>query len=121
MNSKGFDEYGYYGENNPPLPSTDKIREMTEEERKASIEREKANSVVSKAMTNSTWHYQLMRHKNTMSGREYYAIHEYYQMEDGDEWSGAACYVDGDSVEDVKWVLQAMLEDIEKHGVKDYE
>lgn len=47
MNSKGFDEYGYYGENNPPLPSTDKIREMTETERKASIEREKANSVVS--------------------------------------------------------------------------
>lgn len=46
MESKGFDEYGYYGENNPPLPSTDKIREMTEEERKASIEREKANSVV---------------------------------------------------------------------------
>ena len=41
MINKGFDEYGNYGENNPP------IRDMTEEERKASIEREKANSVVS--------------------------------------------------------------------------
>ena len=56
MNSKGFDEYGYYGENNPPLPSTDKIREMTEEERKASIEREKANSVVkTKGMIEATY------------------------------------------------------------------
>jgi len=44
MSNKGFDEYGYYGENNPP------IRDMTEEERKASIEREKANSVVSDDM-----------------------------------------------------------------------
>ena len=56
MNSKGFDEYGYYGENNPPLPSTNKIREMTEEERKASIEREKANSVVkTKGMIEATY------------------------------------------------------------------
>ena len=36
-----LDEYGHYGENNGP------IRDMTEEERKASIEREKANSVAS--------------------------------------------------------------------------
>lgn len=56
MNSKGFNEYGYYGENNPPLPSTNKIREMTEEERKASIEREKANSVVKpKRMIEATY------------------------------------------------------------------
>ena len=37
--NRGFDEYGHYGENNPP------IRDMTEEERRASIEREKANKV----------------------------------------------------------------------------
>lgn len=107
MSNKGFDqnrrfdEYGNYGENNPPVGDTE--------------------SYTKARMTNSTWHYQLMRHKNTMSGREYYAIHEYYHMEDEDGWSEAACYVDGDSVEDVKWVLKAMLEDIEKHGVKDYE
>ena len=56
MSNKGFDEYGYYGDNNAPLSSKaaqlkdtecPPIRDMTEEERKASIEREKANSVVS--------------------------------------------------------------------------
>jgi hypothetical protein len=35
--SKGFDEYGHYGENNPP------IRDMTDEERQRAKEREKAN------------------------------------------------------------------------------
>lgn len=38
-----FDEYGYYGENNGPLPSTEKIREMNEQERQRSKEREQAN------------------------------------------------------------------------------
>lgn len=47
MTTKGFDEYGHYGENNGPLPPTKRIRDMTEEERKASIERAKANSVAS--------------------------------------------------------------------------
>lgn len=71
-------------------------------------------------MTNNHWHYQLMRHKHD-NGETYLAIHEYYPMEDGAGWSGAACYVDGESVEEVKRVLQAMLAYIEKHGVKDYE
>ena len=38
-----FDEYGYYGDNNGPLPPTDKIREMNEQERQRSKEREQAN------------------------------------------------------------------------------
>ena len=38
-----FDEYGYYGENNGPLPLTEKIREMNEQERQRSKEREQAN------------------------------------------------------------------------------
>lgn len=38
-----FDEYGYYGENNGPLPSTEKIREMNEQERQRAKEREEAN------------------------------------------------------------------------------
>ena len=38
-----FDEYGYYGENNGPLPPTEKIREMNEQERQRSKEREQAN------------------------------------------------------------------------------
>ena len=75
-------------------------------------------------MTNSTWHYQLMYHKVDMSSfvdGDYYAIHEYYPSEDGDGWTEQPITVDGESVEAVKQVLQAMLEDIEKHGVKDYE
>jgi hypothetical protein len=43
MTTKGFDEYGYYGENNGPLPPTKKIREMTEEERQRAKEREEKN------------------------------------------------------------------------------
>jgi len=38
-----FDEYGYYGENNGPLPSTEKIRELNEQERQRAKEREEAN------------------------------------------------------------------------------
>ena len=38
-----FDEYGYYGENNGPLPPTEKIREMNEQERQRAKEREEAN------------------------------------------------------------------------------
>lgn len=72
-------------------------------------------------MTNGTWHYQLMRHKNAVTGEDYYAIHEYYPRERGDNWTEEPILADGESVEEVKWVLQAMLEDIEKHGVKDYE
>ena len=43
MSSKGFDEYGHYGENNGPLSPTKEIREMTEEERQRAKEREAAN------------------------------------------------------------------------------
>jgi hypothetical protein len=42
-------------------------------------------------------------------------------MEDGDGWTEQPIPVDGESVEEVKRVLQMMLEDIERHGVKDYE
>lgn len=38
-----FDEYGYYGENNGPLPPTEDIRPMTDEERQRAKEREEAN------------------------------------------------------------------------------
>ena len=38
-----FDEYGYYGENNGPLPATEDIRPMTDEERQRAKEREEAN------------------------------------------------------------------------------
>ena len=76
-------------------------------------------------MTKNHWHYQLMRHpaakNNRMPMADYYAIHEYYPMEDGDGWTEQPVPVDGDSAEDVKNVLMMMLEDIQKHGVKDYD
>lgn len=73
----------------------------------------------------SHWHYQLMRHKlarpNEVDGEYYYAIHEYYEMDDGPRWTDFPSEVTGDSVEDVKETLTRMLADIEKHGVKDYD
>lgn len=43
--AKMFDEYGHYGENNPPLPPmvSKEIRDMTEEEKQRSKEREQKN------------------------------------------------------------------------------
>ena len=43
MSNRGFDEYGNYGENNPPLPPMKDIRPMTEEERQRAKEREEKN------------------------------------------------------------------------------
>ena len=72
------------------------------------------------------WHYQLMRRKALnidcdVEVPDYYAIHEYYPLEDGDGCTERPVFIDGDSVEEVKNVLMMMLEDIQKHGVKDYE
>lgn len=69
----------------------------------------------------ATWHYQLMKHKNLRSGEEYYAVHEYYDLQDGPAWTENPVTVDGESKSDVVWMLKAILGDIEKHGVKDYD
>jgi hypothetical protein len=71
-------------------------------------------------MTDNHWHYQLMRHTDE-NGETYFAIHEYYPLEDGDGWTERPVTVGGESVSEVINVLIMMLEDIEKHGVKDYE
>jgi hypothetical protein len=70
-------------------------------------------------MIMSKWHYQLM--KRNFDGVDNYAIHEYYQLDHGDGWSNDPVSIDGESIEDVKKMLQMMLNDIEKHGVKDYD
>jgi hypothetical protein len=54
-------------------------------------------------------------------GDGYYAIHEYYTMKDGDGWTEEPVEVTGEDIEDVKKSLLLMLNDIDKHGVKDYE
>ena len=65
-----------------------------------------------------------MYHKNEepigFEGEGYYAVHEYYRTEDGDDWTESPEEVRGESVEDVKKSLLLMLNDIDKHGVKDY-
>ena len=67
----------------------------------------------------SKWHYQLM--KRNFNGVDNYAIHEYFHLDEGDSWASDPVEIDGDSIEDVKKMLQMMLDDIEKHGVKDNE
>lgn len=63
------------------------------------------------------WHYQLM--KQNFSGEDYYGIHEYYpDLEGGDAWTEEPVAVTGESIEDVKWALEQMLKDVDKHGVK---
>lgn len=67
----------------------------------------------------SHWHYQLMRHTGPYG--DYYAVHEYYELDTGPAWTENPVTVDGSDVEDVKKSLMLMLHDIDKHGVKDYD
>ena len=71
------------------------------------------------------WRYQLMYHKRKnpadFENEGYYAIHEYYSLEGGDTWTIQPVEVTGEDVEDVKKALLLMLNDIDKHGVRDYE
>ena len=61
-----------------------------------------------------------MRHL-TDKGETYYAIHEYFPLDDGPAWTSNPVSIDGETKSDIVWMLKAMLGDIEKHGVKDYE
>ena len=62
------------------------------------------------------WHYQLMKHSDGSL-----AVHEYYTLEDGGSWTEKPVDISGDSVQDIKESIQMILNDINKHGVKDYE
>lgn len=67
----------------------------------------------------SSWHYQLMRHKDGSL-----AVHEYYPSDGGAGWTKEPISIVSiveDDVEDVKKMLQMMLNDIDKHGIKSYE
>ena len=67
----------------------------------------------------SKWHYQLM--KRNIDGVDNYAVHEYYVIDGKSSWTNDPIAIDGESVEDVKAMLQMILDDIDKHGVKEYE
>ena len=66
-----------------------------------------------------TWHYQIMKHNTDQE--DYYAVHEYYDMADGQVWTENPVSITGNDVEELKKTLQYILDDIEKHGVKDYD
>ena len=72
------------------------------------------------ARSGATWHYQLMRHM-TPEGEIYYAVHEYYHLEEGDGWTENPVTVDGESIDDIRKMLICILKDCDTHGVKDYE
>ena len=64
----------------------------------------------------SSWHYQLMRHKDGSL-----AVHEYYPSDVGVGWTKEPIAIVGDDIEDVKSSIQMILDDINKHGIKNYE
>ena len=64
-----------------------------------------------------TWNYQLMKHTEP-DGEVWYAVHEDYRF-GGYTTNPANAY--GETPEEVVVQLKAMLKDIEKYGVKDYE
>lgn len=68
-----------------------------------------------------SWHFQLMRHEIEFSEGdiEYsYAVHEFYEFDDGQvAWTGEV-HVDGESKEDVEWMLKVMLEDVQSRGIR---
>ena len=58
--------------------------------------------------------------KRNFDGEDNYAVHEYYVIDGKFSWSNDPITIDGESVEDVKAMLQMIINDIEKHGVLDY-
>lgn len=64
-----------------------------------------------------SWHYQLVRHKDESLG-----VYEYYTTQDGENYfTKNPISIVGDSIEEVKESIQMILNDIDRHGVKDYE
>ena len=66
-----------------------------------------------------SWHYQLTRHTEP-KGKVWYAVHKNYYYR-SDSYTVEPVSIKSEDKEDIKWMLEAMLMDIEKHGVKDYE
>jgi len=67
-----------------------------------------------------SWHYQLMKHTEPYD-EVWYAVHKNYYYYSSDSYTAEPVSIKSEDKEDIKWMLEAMLKDIEKHGVKDYE
>ena len=69
----------------------------------------------------SRWHYQIMRH-TADSGEDYLAIHEFYTMHDGKlGWTQKAVPIEADSLDEMREALTAVLQDLDRYGVRDAE
>ena len=64
-----------------------------------------------------SWHYQLMKHTEP-DDQVWYAVHEFYER---NGYTVEPVRVQGQDMDDNKWMLKHVLEDIQKYGVKDYE
>ena len=62
-----------------------------------------------------TWHYQLMKHTEP-DDHVWYAVHE-----GTNTYTKSPVRVRGDDEEGIVRMLEHILDDIKKHGVKDYE
>ena len=69
----------------------------------------------------SRWWFQVMRHKDD-AGQPYLAIHEAYSLHDGQVgWTAKPVPIEEDTVDDLCRTLHDILNDIERHGVRDVE
>ena len=69
----------------------------------------------------SRWWYQVMQHKDD-AGEPYLAIHEAYNMHDGKiAWTAKPVPIEKDTLDDLRSTLHDILNDIERHGVRDVE
>jgi len=69
----------------------------------------------------SRWWYQAMRHTDD-AGQPYVAIHEAYSLHDGQiGWTAKPVPIEEDTVGELYDTLHDILNDIERHGVRDVE
>jgi hypothetical protein len=67
----------------------------------------------------SSWRYQIMQHVDD-SGQTYLAVHEFYTMHDKKQgWTERPVPIEADTVADLRMALLNILQDLEKHGVRD--
>jgi hypothetical protein len=66
-----------------------------------------------------TWHFQLMKHED--KGEVWYGVHESYPTLGSLSYTVDPVTVEGESADDIRWYLNAILSDIDKYGVINYE
>ena len=67
----------------------------------------------------SRWWYQVMQHRDD-AGQPYLAIHEAYSLHDGQVgWTAQPVPIEEDTLDDLRSTLHDILNDLERHGVRD--